>query len=204
MNAAVVTQLDRRWARWLISLFAIAALTAFAPINEPLRWAGAIGANGFALLLCVYSGWLLLRRLQCSLLELCVVICVLGNVEGLLLTTPGILSYGWAMWALAPLSAAWILGGAVKAAAQARILGEVDPLPRVTLLLLNWLALASPAMLIAGLLLHYGRLFSNVLVSRNMAARSPLLIALGAAGTLLFIALEYRVNRAARRVPKLR
>lgn len=192
--------LDRRWTRWLVSLFALAAPAVFVSLNEPLIWAGIVGANGFAILLCLYFGAILLRRLQCSLLELCVVIGALGNVEGILLTTPGMLRFGPAMWALAPLAAAWILGGAVKAAVQARILGEVDPLPRVALLLLNWFTLAAPALLLAGTLLHYGRLLNDAVVSANMAAWAPLLIPIGAAGTLLSLIWEIKISRAARLV----
>jgi hypothetical protein len=93
----------------------------------------------------------------------------------------------------------------VKAAVQARILGEVDPLPRVGLLLLNWFVLAAPSMLIAGFLLHYGRLISNgALVSRNMAAWGPLLIAIGGVGTLVLIALEIKMSRAARQTLRMR
>jgi hypothetical protein len=187
---------------WGISLFALAALAVFAPFDPILNWTGLIGSMGFSLALAVYYGWILLRRLQCSLLELWFLIAMLGIVEGLLVSAPGLLTLGSPLLSLVPLSAAWILGGAVKAMAQARLFDLHHVGARIGLIFANWFSLASPALLLVGLTLYFGRGINDALVSRTLAgAGLPLFIA-GGVGLVVYIALEIFSARAARRVTK--
>jgi predicted outer membrane lipoprotein len=152
----------------------------------------------FAVLLCAYFAWLLFLRLQCSLLEWIVLIAFLGNAEGLLVTTPGFGAMK-AVWALAPLVAAWVLYGMVKGLVWADILGVSAPGRRIGLLFLAWFQTAAPAMVLAGAMLLLGRQ-ARGLVSRDLAAWGlPLLIA-GALGILARLWLERRVARAAQSI----
>ncbi|HYF52514.1 MAG TPA: hypothetical protein VEJ63_24110 [Planctomycetota bacterium] len=192
--------LDAGWSRRVLTVLALMVIGSFVAFGSNLKHVhtGALVAlNAFALALCAYYFWLLFRRLQCSLVELCLVIGMLGNVEGILLTTPSLMGSP-GMWALLPLSAAWIVAGAVKSSAQCALLGITAPLRRAGMLLLNWMLLASPALLLAGGVLYFGQHMAEAFISRGMAEWGFWMIPLGALGCIVGVMMEIRVTRAAR------
>jgi len=190
---------DLRWARWLLTLSVPLTAANFLRSHPALDWTAAVGTGVFAVLLCLYFGWLLFGRLQCSLLELLVLVGFLGHVEGLVLTTPRLASMSPGSWALAPLLAGWVLYGAVVTLAQARILALERPVPRLLLLAANWLVLATPALIVAGVLLRCGGQF-EAMVSPDMAAWSTPLLAAGGVGCVLFVWLSVTTRRSAREI----
>jgi hypothetical protein len=190
---------DLRWARWLVTLSAPLTVANFLPFGKVLEWVAAVGTGAFAGGLCLYFAWLLFRRLPYSLLELLVLVAFLGNVEGLVLTTPGLANVATGSWALAALTAAWVLYGAVATLSQARILALEKPALRLLLLFGNWLILATPALVVVGAVLQFGGPLDG-LISRNMQAWSAPLLALGGAGCVLYVWLSIKTRRAARRI----
>jgi hypothetical protein len=201
--SALANSFDLRWARWLVTLTAplpaahLLLQTQSLQSSHALALVAGVGTGAFGVMLCLYFAWLLFRRLQYSLLELLVLVAFLGNLEGLLLTMPRFVSLASGTWALVPLSAAWILYGAVMTLTQARIL-EVEKLgPRVLLLLANWWILAAPALIVLGGVLCFGGNLDGM-VSRGMAAWGAPLLAIGAAGCILYVWLSGKTRRAAR------
>ncbi|MCY3021380.1 MAG: hypothetical protein NTW87_20390 [Planctomycetota bacterium] len=190
---------DLRFARALLTLCVPLTVPNIAPFGPALEWTAAIGTGAFAILLCAYFAWILFRRLQCSLLELIALVAFLGNVVGIALTTPNLSGLAPGAWALTPLLAGWVFYGMVLGLTQARLLGVHSPLPRLLLLAANWYGLAAPALLLAGVLLHFGGSV-QFFVSRAMAAWGVPLILLGVAGYVVAIWLGIKTRRAARTV----
>ncbi len=145
--------LDLGWARWVLSLLVLPTLLLpmLGSSQTDLRVLAPTAA--FGLLLAGYFIHLLLRRLQIGLLEWTFVIVLLGNLEGFLLTAPGVLSTPFFWVPLAPLLAVWILYASVMGVIQAELL-QITSVPQHLLLItLQVLALASPSLLIlAGIL----------------------------------------------------
>ena len=196
---------DLRSARWLATLCVPLTAANLMPSGPATEWAAAIGGGGFAVLLCLYFAWILFRRLQCSLLELMAIVAFLGNAEGLLFSTPGVLRMTAGSWALAPLLAAWVLYGAVMSLAQGRLLGLERSLPRLLLLFANWFILAAPAMLIAGAFLGIGEMHDAAssfggLVSPAMARWGGPLAVAGLSGCCLHFWLAVKTGRKAREI----
>ena len=199
---------DLRSARWLATLCAPLIVANFLPLGPGLEWTARIGGGAFAILVCVYFSWILFRRLQCSLLEFIVLTAFLGNAEGIVWSTPGVMRMTPGSWALAPLIAAWVFYGAVMSLAQARLLGLEKAAPRLLLLFANWFILAAPAMLIAAGMLLYGMTHGAAgsmqgLVSPGMANWARPLLLFGAAGCCLHLWLAARIGRKAREVLKI-
>jgi len=139
-------------------------------------------------------------------LELMAIVAFLGNAEGLLFSTPGVLRMTAGSWALAPLLAAWVLYGAVMSLAQGRLLGLERSLPRLLLLGANWFILAAPAMLIAGAFLGIGELQDagesiRGLVSPAMARWGGPLAVAGLSGCCLHFWLALMTGRSRPRDP---
>lgn len=185
---------DLGWLRWLLSFCMLVALTEFFPLHPVLIWTALAANAAFGLLLSLYLGHLLFRRLQCSLLEWSMLILVLGNGVGLLFSS----FTGMPLWlSLVPLIVAWALYGAVLGLVQAEILGLKRSHARVCLMLAGWLSSASPAFLIVGACLWYSQDQKN-LVSAHMALWIMPLLGTGLSGFIADIYLTYKSRRAAR------
>jgi hypothetical protein len=198
---------DPRWLGLLVTFCALAtALNFFLGLTKPaLHTAVEIVDALFAAVLCLYFAVLLLRRFQCSLLEWCVVLVVLGNIEGLVLTTPGLLSIGWG-WVLcvAGIAAAWVLSGAAHGLASARLLGVTNPFSRLALLAAHWLTGAAPALLIAGYVLaipeekrfpggEWSAALRHLYVPPQMRGVGIVLLVCGAVGVLIRFLLRRKI-----------
>ena len=166
-------------------------LTNFYLMGSTLYWTATIGTSAFAFLLCAYFAFILFRRLQCSLLEFIALIAFLGNIEGLILTTPSILSPGTGLWPLAPLAAGWVFYGTVVTLVEARLLGLEHPLPRLLLLVANCYVLAVPALFLVGLLLLLTGTVRG-LATGSMPWKGVALLLAGLVGCFLFRWLSHR------------
>ncbi|HEY3324775.1 MAG TPA: hypothetical protein VGP72_30260 [Planctomycetota bacterium] len=204
-QAAVDPEFDQGWVRRLNTV--LAALVVLGMVAGTLPFAPAWMQARFDIIalfcgveLCVYFGRLLFQRMQCSLLEWCVIIAFLGNIEGMLLTTAGFHALGILGWAMALLVLGWVLYGTVKGLAQAAVLQIEEPGRRVWLLAANWYTLAAPAMLLAGLGLHYGRKARMGLVGPKLESWAVPLLVAGALGLALRIVLGLKAARAAREI----
>ena len=102
--SAPPAKLDARWMRWGLTASVLLSALSFLPVSAGTIYAPA-ALLAFPVLLCLYFTAILLRRLQCSLLELCVLIALLGNVCGILITTPGFVSSGTEAWAVVVIGA---------------------------------------------------------------------------------------------------
>ncbi|MGD0092585.1 MAG: hypothetical protein ABSE73_21935 [Planctomycetota bacterium] len=193
---------DLRWMRWLVTLAVPLTAATLLFLHKDPAWEAAIGTGVFAVGLCLYFAWLLFARLQCSLLELIVLVAFLGNAEGLILATPNLAGLAPASWVLAPLVAGWVFYGMVVTLVQAKILALEKPVPRLLLLACNWFVLAAPALCVAGVFLTYARFAPQdmKLVGRGMAAWGLPLLATGVVGLLMSFWLERKTRRAARRI----
>ena len=199
--------LDLRWLRWLITICVLLSAANISRSNDVALLIAAVANTAVGVLLCLYFGHLLLRRLQCSLLELLVIVAVLVNLEGLLLTSPGFMAFGWA-WSscLAAVAAGWILYGAVNSLAAARILGVTGSAQRVGLLAAHWLGAAAPALILLGALLVFAEPHGvygdsqawRAMIAPRMAAWGAPLLAAGVAGWLVCGWLDVKIGRAAR------
>jgi hypothetical protein len=195
---------DLGFLRWLLCLSAILTPANLVDGVDCVRVAAGINNVVFGVLLCVYFGHILLRRLQCSLLEFSLLIVVLGNALGLLLTTPGVYYLGWT-WITALLSVVtgWVLFGAVGGLTQARLLNATRPLSKVGFMLSGWLTTAAPALVIGGAALwlsRWGDAQISAFVSPNMSTWGiPLLLA-GIVGAGLYFWLARKAGLAARAI----
>jgi hypothetical protein len=189
---------DPRWLSWLVTILAV--VTGVFYWNE---FVGSIVCAGFALLMCLYFLLILFRRFQCSLLEFLVVSIVLGNVEGLLLTTPGFYSLGW-FWGLciAGIAAAWILSGAASSIAAARILNVQHSAQRVILLVVHWWIAAVPALVVLGSVLAFGRTYIgkewgaiNIYIVPQMVSWGYIFLGCGVVGMIVRFFLCRRIRR---------
>ncbi len=202
-----VARMDLRSLRWAITVCALLTAANVFRSYEPALWVAAVANTAFGVLLCFYFGHILLRRLQCSLLEFMVIGAVLFNVEGLLLTSPGFMAFGW-LWAswLGLVAAAWVLAGAVNGLAASQILSVTGSAPRLGLLAAHWAGAAAPALLLTGGALCLAKphgLFEDSYAVRALVAPRmtewglPLLI-VGATGLFLRFWLGIKVRRLAR------
>lgn len=189
-------ELDARWARWAVSFMALLVPAAILLITAN-DWAVLGVCVAFLAALIAYCSHLLFRRMQCSLLEWCAIILALGNLEGLLLTTPGMFASTFLCGLLAPLTAAWIFYGTLRGLAQAQLLGLAHPAARVALLCANWFTLAAPAMIVLAVGLHFGK---SEVIGRSLAAWATPLIVVGSAGLALRIWLAAKTVQAARKI----
>lgn len=178
----------------LLPITVCASLIPNTTVQEVVPWLVTIGA----LTMAAYFGHILLFRLQCSLLEFCLIIAALGNLEGLLLTTPGIFSVGreWVM-VLAPLGVAWLFYGAVIGLMQAELSGRRGTLSRLFHIVSGWLNTGALAMLSVGVFICSYRERTQ-LIPKNLGTWAIPLMVLGALGLVL----RFWLGRAARRTAK--
>ena len=206
----ILVQLHPRASFDLGLLGVLTTLSALATAS--IFWRESFGVffcPCFALLLCLYFFLILFLRFQCSLLEFIAVAIALGNLEGLLLTTPGLYSLGWGwMLCLAGIAAAWILSGAANANAAARILNVEHSGKRLALLFAHWLITATPALLMLGTVLAFGRDTAfldkswtekmSVYIAPQMASWGWVLFGLGVCGMLVQLCLRSKIRQAIR------
>ena len=202
-QAKIAVGFDLAWARWGLTvctlLFAL-NLEDFGPLMQSVttKANAAIGT-----LMALYFAHLLFFRLQCSLLELCAIVAVLGNAQGLLLTTPGLTLTGPFGLYLIPLLTAWVLYGAVKGLVQGKLLSVSTAHVRLLLLFANWFTLAAPALVLAGFVLCFGRDLGSTLqavISRPMALWGIPILIFGVFGICGSIWLDRRTSRCARSI----
>jgi hypothetical protein len=194
---------DLTWGRHALTLVSVTTtVNAVGWMKPGLALAATIADVVFGFLLTAYFAHLLFRRLQCSLLEWCLIIAVLGNAMGLILTTPGLERLSATGGALGLLVSGWVLYGAVVGLAQAKLLGLRHALARLGVLILAWLRIASPALLAGGAVLVWGSRWGvdSRWVSAGMHAWGAPLLAFGLVGLVLGGALEWKAARAAREV----
>jgi hypothetical protein len=203
MNAEDM-EFDFGWLRWLLTLCVLAgAANFFIDYNEALQWTALIVDAATGLLLCLYFGHILCRRLQFSLLEFIFMIAVLGNFEGMLFAIPGILQLWLPLTILALAVAAWIFYGMAIGLTQARILGVTSSGKRLLIFAAAWLTTIAPALILSGLILSFGRQCygeAHKIISRPMAQWGPWLLALGVLGMIIRVWLGRKVARAALRL----
>jgi len=198
---------DLVWGRRALNLATAATVVnAVGWMGPRLGLAASIANVVFGALLTAYFAHLLFRRLQCSLLEWCLITAVLGNAEGLVLTTPGLEALSATGAALGLLVSGWVFYGAVLGLAQAKLLGLRHALARLAALILAWLRIASPALLAAGIVLIWGSRWGvdSRWISSGMRAWGAPLLAFGLVGLVLGGALEWKAGRAAREVLRAR
>jgi hypothetical protein len=142
-------------------------------------------------------------------LEFIAVAIALGNLEGLLLTMPGFhsLSWGW-MLCLAGITAAWIFSGAANANAAARILKVEHSGQRLILLGAHWLTAATPALLMLGAVLAFGRNARfldkswaeklSTYIAPQMASWGEMVFACGVCGIFVRLYLHRKICNAVR------
>lgn len=198
MTVSPPPRLDSLWLRWPVVLMLM--LFPFSLLALSLvSWPVLIVWPAFFAALIAYSAHLLFRRLQCSLLEWCLVIFVLGNLEALFLTTPGILSSAMLCGLLSPVIAVGVFYGALRGLAQAQLMGITRPTPRILLLCANWYTLSAPAMVLLVAAYAFGpdefqvigQIMSNWIV--------PLLV-FGVAGLVLRWVLAHKSNQCAKNI----
>jgi hypothetical protein len=144
---------DLRWLRYTLSALTLAALSVNAinlsdmPLPAYFPWVAWELNILFGVLLMMYGGHLLIYRLQCSLLDLVVIVAFAGNILGIFLTVPGLRSL---ILQLMPAALGWVLLGAAEGIVYARILDCRSQFRRVLLFLVAWgQFLASPFLLLS-------------------------------------------------------
>jgi hypothetical protein len=191
---------DLKWARWAVTGLALATLSEATLLHEG-RWWIAVTVNLLCgLFMVFYFGHLLLRRLQCSLLEWCAIIILLGNAEALLFTTPGILKSVTFAIPVSVLIAAWVLYGSTLGLVQARLLGVEQAAGRLGILLAAWWSLAGWSLLLGGALLSawgYGETGQRLIGPWLGAWRVPLVVA-GLCGLLVGWWVRSKARKAAK------
>ena len=185
------------WLRWVVTAFSVAMLANCFQRRPDVAFAGAVACMGFGFVLCLYFAWILFRRMQCSLLQWCVLTAALGLVEGLVISSPNFTALGMLLWSLVPMLGGWILYGAVRALVQGRLLGIQGSLPGTLLMGANWWILAAPALFLGGLFLALGHAIPKLdnLVGSNLAQWGWPLLGMGIPGLGLRYWLERRIRR---------
>ena len=192
---------DSAWLRYLTTLtlltvFVFFFLMGYSWVRNVFQWIVLVTGG---LVTCYYLH-LLFVRMQCSLAEWMVLILALGNVGGLLFSTPHLGQIGSMAAVVATLLAALVLHGFVMGLADAQLMGVQGAVPRMLLIFANWLALPSPVLLLSGLALWLGRGESPIAVSPAMAAWAAPLIAVGGIGVVLLAVISFLVRRRAKRL----
>jgi hypothetical protein len=198
--AKAAADFDRRWWRWIITGLFLSVSPMLECPHATVKAAGKYVAVAAGLSMCLYFAHLLFRRIQCSLLELLVMMAFLGNAVGLILTMPGVLSAGknWLMLLL-PMIGAWVFYGALKGLIQAEILGATSPLKRLFFLLAGWLNVATPALFCSGIFLHVLR-EERSFAGSGLDKWSLPLVALGVIGLIVRLWLGMKTMRAAKKL----
>lgn len=190
---------DLRWARWLVTLASVVATFAFLWMlrNGALERTFLATSLVAGALMLLYFGHLLLMRLQCSLLEWCLIIVLLGNLEGLIFSTAGILRHPVVASGLGVAVAVWVLYGAALGLVRSTLCGASGAWPRVGLLLGAWLELAAPALVWWGGMLWW---FGEDPLGPYLGRWGLRLAILGILGVGIGLWLQRRTISVARRV----
>jgi hypothetical protein len=191
---------DSIWLRWSLAVALVANVVLLVLAGsqpwalDAFPWA----ALSIGVLVTVYFVHLLFARMQCSLAEWIVLVLALGNVEGLLMSTPYVRQLGWVAVVTAMLLAALVLYGFVMGLSEARLLGVRKTAPRLMLIVANWLSLPSPILLLGGIALWIGRGAFSQGVSPAMATWAGPLFAMGLVGVGVGISVSVVARRRAR------
>ena len=192
---------DLAWARWTITALTLGLAPVVIAVPAGVVWPEALVTAALGALICAYFGHILVRRLQCSLLEGVVLVAMLGNAAGLIVTMPGMARALHVSLPFVVLMSAWGLYAAVVALAQARLMDVNGYVARCLFLALGWLASASPVMLALAAALWFGKDYEQgMLVSERMAGWVVPLLALGVLGLAARLVLGRMAIRAARRI----
>jgi hypothetical protein len=207
---------DMRWLSTSVSLLVVPVFLAFVPgaydvavsglsmpqippaVLNVLAVIGTVIQLLFGAVLTAYFCFLLTRRLQCGLLEWCAIVVLLGNLEGLVLTTPGVLSSPAFAALTGLIVAAFVFYGAVVGLIEIRLLGVSHPLARVGVLIAAWWRLAVVPLILGGCFLAFEEYLPSRgnLVGPKLAAWGLPFVVAGIAGLLESIAIRYRARRA--------
>jgi hypothetical protein len=207
---------DMAWLNVLVSILVLPVFLVFVPgvyeiltgglpglpqITPALSNALAVTGTIAALLLgagwSVYFGHLLARRLQCGLLEWCAIVVLLGNLEGLVLTTPGVMSVPVFAVLLGLIVSALVFYGAALGLAEIRLLGVAHPLARVGVLGAAWWRLISIPLILGGCFLAFEEYLPSRgnLVGPRLALWGLPLVLAGVTGLLASLFIRYRTRR---------
>ena len=190
-----------KWTPRVLSLLALLIPSSFLAPSACAQTVFIGTASTFAAAACLYFGCILLRRTQCSLLDFCVIVAALGNVEGLLVASGAPHALNLYIWPLALLLAAWVLHGAVRGIAMARLLNATTAPHRLGILMAAWLSSASLALLIAGgFLAFFTGQETRVYVTPGMARWGLPLFLAGIIGAGMWLWLHRLTARAALRL----
>ncbi|HYG74391.1 MAG TPA: hypothetical protein VEK08_05240 [Planctomycetota bacterium] len=127
-----------------------------------------------------YSGFFVFARLQCSLLELSLLVALTGALEGVLMTTPGMQQIPEIMVIIGVSIPALLLWSLADSLMEICILGITSPLHRSLIVLCEWFSILSFAAALSGFFLWAGG--ATPIVSRAMSQNGLWLLLGGVAG----------------------
>lgn len=192
---------DVGWLRWAVSVLALASITNLFSIIPGVMRIATIANGALGMLLLCYFGHLLLRRLQCSLLEFCVLIAMLGNMLGWLVTIPGISGNPPALVSASALLSAWVLYGAVMGLTHARLLAADRQLARLALMAFVWLSTAAPVLIfVSATIWFFKNTGKGLLVSPDIERWALPFFVVGLCGLVLRLVMTIVTVRSARRI----
>jgi hypothetical protein len=198
MKNTVETRMDSARLRWLATLLVLPWAIGLGYVAAgPLGMGWNLLAPALGVALSLYFGHLLLFRMQCSLLEWLVGSILLASMEGLLLSTPGVLTNVGFVLLLAPMLCAWILFAMIRALVTARILKFEAAALRAAWIVVHVLLLLAPGAFIAGLGIYLGKDIPHLSGSEFTPFGMPLLVA-GGVGLVINFFLNGRTKREAR------
>jgi hypothetical protein len=201
----VANTFDLRWLRILLTAMVPALALNLLSTGPVVSAFIAAGNVAFGMLFCLYHAHILFRRLQCSVLELSVIVIVIGNALGLFLTTPGISVWDWTT--VACLSCCIVgcgLAGAVTGLTTARLLQETGTFRKLFHLAMGWMGHCALAFLLAGGLIVLawfdGSGRSQAIVGKKMLAYGPVLLGAGVFSAILPLHLCIKAYRASKAI----
>jgi len=189
--AAARAPIESGYVRWPLTLLTLAI--GFLVVTDQ-QTACVVVACIFFAAMSLHFLLLLFRTLHFTLLELFAAAMLIGTVNGLLLSMPGIFATPLIAALLALSVTAWVFYGVVHGLVCARLLGISHSRGRMNCIAIAWFSSAAPAFLISAvLLLTYSA--QPFLVTESMKSLAAPFFATGALGILLKIALIRKVNR---------
>ena len=157
-------------------------------------------------MLLFYFAWLYFRRTQAGLLENILGMVVLGNAEGLVLSTPGLWNDPMSAVLLGMAIVCWVFKSMVFGIVQADIL-ESNAGPRRSLLILIHLGYAlAPALLAIGLTFHFSSELPSDLklyIDPGRHALGVPILIIAAIFVVFGVVLEFKTRHVARRMLEL-
>lgn len=198
MTNVAGTRLDSARLRWLVTLAVVPWVIGLGYVSSgPLGAGWNLLAPVLGVALSLYFGHLLLFRMQCSLLEWLVGSILLASMEGLLLSTPGVLANVGFVLLLAPMLCAWILFAMIRALVTARILNVEATWQRALWIIFHAALLLAPGALIAGVGIYLGGDIPHLSGSEFTPFGLPLMV-LGGVGLAVNSLVVWKTKRAAR------